>query len=645
MKKMKYSNYSRRNILIMLLCLIVMTGCFVFLSKRNSRHIEAPLISKDDRLPGGLKTTWNCVYFGEYPKSEVSRNEALDKADWNNEEAMIDGKRYKRVKTDEDCRYFIYEPIKWRIIEKNDDQAVLLADQIIDGSAYNFEATDVNWENCDLRVFMQEEIYENAFTDKEKQSIIHTEIKNLDNYYFKTECGEDTKDYIYVLSEEDIFYSDKAAAHGFSRSDGIIDLARRFKPTEYAIARGAWASKSGMGYWVLRTNGYSASNAVYVSDLGAVYNRGSYVNCLDAGILPAMTIDLKTARLVDAGTASSADLYSETAGNSDEQTDYLDYSPLSNETYSEPVIEKEEALSSGLKTTWDCVYFGQYPSSEIMKTLNSPIEGYATPAGSIIVDEELFAALKDAVWEDDETVINDVRFRRIKLKDSEDEPQYYHWTDSDPYHYFIYEPIKWRIIEINDDEMMLMSDRLLDCVPYNRVSENVSWQDSYLRQFLNDEFYDHAFSEKEKEAIITKQIENDPNRTYDTYCGNTTSDKVFILSEEEVYLDKKATEHGFYPYTGVDDPAKRFRPTMYAMARGTWYSPVENYKGNGFWFMRTNGYCGSSVTYICDMGYIYEHGTDVTCSDSGILPVICVDLTKAELIDAGKSSSIETLEN
>ena len=645
MKKMKYSNYSRRNILIMILCLIVMTGCFVFLSKRNNRHIEAPLISKDDRLPGGLKTTWNCVYFGEYPKSEVSRNEALDKADWNNEEAMIDGKRYKRVKTDEDCRYFIYEPIKWRIIEKNDDQAVLLADQIIDGSAYNFEATDVNWENCDLRVFMQEEIYENAFTDKEKQSIIHTEIKNLDNYYFKTECGEDTKDYIYVLSEEDIFYSDKAAAHGFSRSDGIIDLARRFKPTEYAIARGAWASKSGMGYWVLRTNGYSASNAVYVSDLGAVYNRGSYVNCLDAGILPAMTIDLKTARLVDAGTASSADLYSETAGNSDEQTDYLDYSPLSNETYSEPVIEKEEALSSGLKTTWDCVYFGQYPSSEIMKTLNSPIEGYATPAGSIIVDEELFAALKDAVWEDDETVINDVRFRRIKLKDSEDEPQYYHWTDSDPYHYFIYEPIKWRIIEINDDEMMLMSDRLLDCVPYNRVSENVSWQDSYLRQFLNDEFYDHAFSEKEKEAIITKQIENDPNRTYDTYCGNTTSDKVFILSEEEVYLDKKATEHGFYPYTGVDDPAKRFRPTMYAMARGTWYSPVENYKGNGFWFMRTNGYCGSSVTYICDMGYIYEHGTDVTCSDSGILPVICVDLTKAELIDAGKSSSIETLEN
>ena len=120
---------------------------------------------------------------------------------------------------------------------------------------------------------------------------------------------------------------------------------------------------------------------------------------------------------------------------------------------------------------------------------------------------------------------------------------------------------------------------------------------------------------------------------------------MFVLSSEEVYLDKKATRHGFYPYTGVDDPAKRFRPTMYAMARGTWYSPVETYRGNSFWFMRTNGYCESSVTYICDMGYIYEHGTDVSCADSGILPVICVDSSKAELINAGKSSSVKSTDN
>ncbi|MBR0419297.1 MAG: hypothetical protein IJI66_09015 [Erysipelotrichaceae bacterium] len=70
-----------------------------------------------------------------------------------------------------------------------------------------------------------------------------------------------------------------------------------------------------MEYWILRTNGYSASNAVYVSDIGAVYNRGSYVNCLDTGVLPAITIDLKTAELTNAGKVSSDELYVEGATN------------------------------------------------------------------------------------------------------------------------------------------------------------------------------------------------------------------------------------------------------------------------------------------------------------------------------------------
>ena len=33
--------------------------------------------------------------------------------------------------------------------------------------------------------------------------------------------------------------------------------------------------------------------------------------------------------------------------------------------FSEPVTEKDEALSSGLKATWDCVWFGSYPSAEV----------------------------------------------------------------------------------------------------------------------------------------------------------------------------------------------------------------------------------------------------------------------------------------
>ena len=125
---------SNRNILIIILCLFFVSGCFLFLSKRNTAQISSPDISEDKRLPGGYRSTWDCVFFGEYPRSEVSQSEAFDKAEWTDDEALIDGKRYKRVKTKTGCRYFIYEPLKWRIIEKNDNQAVLLADQIIDSA-------------------------------------------------------------------------------------------------------------------------------------------------------------------------------------------------------------------------------------------------------------------------------------------------------------------------------------------------------------------------------------------------------------------------------------------------------------------------------------------------------------------------------
>ena len=89
----------------------------------------------------------------------------------------------------------------------------------------------------------------------------------------------------------------------------------------------------------------------------------------------------------------------------------------------------------------------------------------------------------------------------------------------------------------------------------------------------------------------------------------------------------------------MDDPARRFRPTMYAKARGTWYSPVKGYEGNGFWFMRTNGYSLSSASYICDFGYIYNSGTNVACNDSGVLPVIRLDLSKANVKEVGNVTS------
>ena len=80
--------------------------------------------------------------------------------------------------------------------------------------------------------------------------------------------------------------------HGFASSDATNDVGRRIVPTDYALAKGAWVSKDGNGFYSLRTSGYSPANSVYVGEMGDVYNRGIPVTCNDMSLVPAIWVDL-----------------------------------------------------------------------------------------------------------------------------------------------------------------------------------------------------------------------------------------------------------------------------------------------------------------------------------------------------------------
>ena len=684
-----------------------------------------PEIVENETLPAGSETIWNCVYFGSYPAAEICAEEdtespavseiavkegdliidgklyaKLEEAEWTDDETVVDGVRYRRLKPDsseplsrpqhfawespDEYRYFRYEPVRWRIIEQDGQTATLMADRLLECAAFNEQAEDVSWESCTLRSFLngydetanaggisyaqkpQDSFLGSAFSDEERAAVLKGTVRNPDNYYFGTDCGSDTEDCVYIPDEEEVFSSPAAAKHGFAESDGVGDTARRFQPTRYAMARGAWFSETegneGNGFWFLRTSGYTPSNANYVCDFGYIYNRGIYVTTGDCGILPVIRVDLQKAKpagLAGAGTVSSADIFrtkdEEDAKSSPETADYI----------AEPVVEKDDDLPTGQKTTWNCVYFGSYPTCEIVGEDFRAVAPYAAADTDAEVDSALFKRLEEAEWDGNETVLDDIRYRRIRGGDTENKavpsPQHYVWDDPEAYHYFRYDPIKWRIIEVNDKAVTLLSDREMDCAPYNTVDTEVNWESCTLRSFLNgydascnsagidysnspsDSFFGTAFLPEEQQGIIPDAVENPKNSYYGTDCGNTTLDRVFILSSADVFSSEAAGRHGFYMGNGVDDPARRFRPTMYAMARGTWYSPVEAYRGNGFWFMRTNGYTGATATYICDFGYIYNRGTGVICNDSGILPAIRVDLAKVQLKEAGTVSSDEIM--
>ena len=327
-----------------------------------------------------------------------------------------------------------------------------------------------------------------------------------------------------------------------------------------------------------------------------------------------------------------------------------------------PLIEPDPQSPTGQKTTWSCVYFGSYPSAEVVDSTWNCVDSYALQEGDLIRDDDLFARLEAADWENGTVELDGVSYMRVGIDSAPAagaaREQHYIWNYDRPWHYFMVQPIRWRVLDIQDNRILLLADRIPDSVPFHSADTEVTWDRCTLRSWLNGYgaeaneqstdytgigFIDRAFTAAEREAILPVRCLNPANRDYGTSSGADTEDCLFILSFEEVFEGTDAGSYGFHDSQDYDDPAKRFTSTFYAKCMGAWWSPVDDYAGNSFWFLRTSGYTSRNITYICDFGYVYSKGTLVTCSDAGVLPAMCIDLSKAEITDAWETVSTDIM--
>ena len=90
---------------------------------------------------------------------------------------------------------------------------------------------------------------------------------------------------------------------------------------------------------------------------------------------------------------------------------------------------------------------------------------------------------------------------------------------------------------------LLVSKYIIDAKYYNEEGGDVTWETSSIRKWLNNDFYNKAFDEKEKELIIETLLHtNDESgiraytvdEKYYTIGGNDTKDKIFLLSTDEI---------------------------------------------------------------------------------------------------------------
>lgn len=278
---------------------------------------------------------------------------------------------------------------------------------------------------------------------------------------------------------------------------------------------------------------------------------------------------------------------------------------------------------------WDCIYFGTYPQTEVVANISQcGSNGRIWECSSdCIVDTELYDQLQNSGnWgTDDICLIGNCRYRRIKKGDalfSDDYAYAYKWADETTYHYFRFEPIKWRVLNVNGEDALLLADIGIDTRKYNETYRAVTWKNCTLRSWLNgyggsananEEDYTEnnflsTFSSSERNAIYTTNTNAEyiDNSNFGTEDGNNTNDKIFLLSSSEMYsgdLDKMLT-YGFLKNYGEFADPRMAMTSTYAKAMGIAMGPWSNmdeYRLYSSQWQRSNffsGYFGASMDWI-----------------------------------------------
>lgn len=171
------------------------------------------------------------------------------------------------------------------------------------------------------------------------------------------------------------------------------------------------------------------------------------------------------------------------------------------------------------------------------------------------------------------------------------------------------EEISWLVLAREENKILVVSTYMLDCGDYHSTSKEITWSDCSLRTWLNGSFYNSAFSSEEQKMILSSKVSADYNPEYRTYPGNSTTDKVFLLSVSEVSEYKLQST--------------RCNPTAYAAAHGA----------GSFWWTRSPGSNAYNAACVCAPGTMSNGKTVQFLSvsvdanpDTGIRPALWIDI-------------------
>jgi hypothetical protein len=177
--------------------------------------------------------------------------------------------------------------------------------------------------------------------------------------------------------------------------------------------------------------------------------------------------------------------------------------------------------------------------------------------------------------------------------------------------------LKWEVIKVEKDRALVITEKAIDQLPFEKTAYKagtiINWESSSLREYLNGEFYDIVFTNKEKAKILNGDAEDaiaivtKSNIRTDLGACEDTYDKVFLLSADEA-------EEIF-----ADNTARQSKSTVYTIDSG---ARVEG--GNVAWWLRTMGETYDRAAVVSHDGSINYTGYNVNFGSAAVRPCMWI---------------------
>ena len=557
--------------------------------------------------------------------------------------------------------WFKYEPLLWQILsyDRATDTAVVLSKSVIDSQEYYYDVFDSreidgeivhvnNYEHSDIRTWLNKSFYNTAFTVAEKKAVIAT---TLDNSACSTEYSQfdsnSTTDSVWLLSYAEAQNTD----YGFV-TDTTKTESRQAYATDYAKSQGVYTDSNGnYSVWHLRSASDYRQICVVGSN-GCINNYSCKVDNTSVGVRPALTLCLKSeispacihSYVLDETVLPTCanrgyDQYRCTKCNKlGFRENYV--AALGHDFINEAHVDSNGNYAFFCKT---CnryavpangdrfLSFGMYPQNEVADTeLKSEL---TEKAGST------------DTWTSYNYYQNHEKSDFMKYKDIELDGEKYrgvYFTSYRPFYtgidveyglqdnngyetstiyWFAYEPVQWQILsyDADTDTAKMLCKFIMDSQEYYNSYEErtidgktvypINYEYSNIRTWLNDNFYNAAFTVSEKNAIVETVLDNCAvSSDYSVNDGNSITDNVWLLSrnEAEEWLGIKNGD--------IDSNAQ---DTDYAKAQGD--NPIVQ------WTLRSAGTDNYSAGVIYSSDEI-KFTSQVSSTAAGIRPAISAHL-------------------